>query len=320
MANFKRGLSPDTLPVVKEFFFNTDVGKMIKDMNDLDICIRDNYINIYKEGCSLLKYSPNDGNRAYEIHHKYISEPVEGRKYVYLDLKEGDLVSQDGKVSFIRDVLEKPNPYLRSYLSDSGKVGEKHAISAYLRSTNPRPFLLDLEIAYTEKDPDDGGSSAPRIDMACIDPVKNELLLIEVKIGGDPRVRLSKAHINKQDRDKDDAEFRVVEQMEKYKKFIYEQDTIKKNITKSYRTVANNYIDLELNSRFPGIESFSGKKILEDFGLEGKINPDPYLLLFTEGFNMVGPYGDNVEALKDRFDYVGEFHEGLMFRWQDKAE
>lgn len=318
MANFKRGLCPNTLPLVKDFFCNTAVGKKIKAMPDLDICIRDNYLNIYKEGCSLLKYSPNEGARAYEIHHKYISEPVDGKKYVYLELKEGDLVSQDGKVSFIRDVLEKPNSYLRSYLSDDGKVGEKHAISAYLRSANPRPFLLDLEIAYTKKDTGDERSSAPRIDMACIDPVKNELLLIEVKIGNDPRVKLSKSHLEKEDRDKNNAEFKVVEQMGKYKKFISDQDATKKNITNSYRTIALNYIELELNTRFPDTEEGSGEKILEDFGREGTVDPDPYLLLFTEGFNMVGPYGDNVTALNERFNCVGEFPEGLMFRWQEQ--
>jgi hypothetical protein len=95
MANFKRGLCSKTLPVVRDFFCNTDVGRKIKGMRDLDICIRDNYINIYKEGCSLLKFSPNESNREYEIHHNYISEPVKGKKYVFLKLENGDLVRSE---------------------------------------------------------------------------------------------------------------------------------------------------------------------------------------------------------------------------------
>ena len=310
---FQRGLNDKTCTKVKIFFDETDVGKTIKERPELDICIRDNYINVYNNGCSILKYCPNATTNIFNIHQKYLPQKIKDQKYAHLELKNGDLTtSPKTDFSFLHDIILEPNEKLKVYVEaeKNRKHGEKKYISDYLRNTESQPFMLDLEIAYSKEGAGTKKGSAPRIDLSCIDPASNTLQFIEVKTLSDSRVRLGKSHIDADLRDCTKEGFEVHEQINGYKKFLVENI---EQIQSSYRKIAQNYINIGLANRFPSGGGFSGREILEKFSREGTINSEPFLLLFLDGAKRKGKYGDNIEALKHSFENFQEFPDRYLF-------
>lgn len=72
---FSRGLRNGSFDKVNRFF-QSPVGRAIIDTQfegqpAFQICLRDNYFNVYWRGCSVLKYSPIAPNNTFLIHPKY---------------------------------------------------------------------------------------------------------------------------------------------------------------------------------------------------------------------------------------------------------
>lgn len=282
MRQFKRGIDKTGVSAAKEFF-ETRVGKEIKKNQQLQICIRDNYINVYWNGCSILKYSPiaSEGNK-YEIHKKYIDSDSIVNKNEKLELKDGDLV-WNNQESYIEKVLKNPpHKPLMDYLEAND---EKCYIAEYLKKKIPKPFLLDLEVAYTRKN-ENGKSVADRVDMAIISE-NLQLQLIEVKPDWNNALK-----------SKERGKQKIIDQMERYKEFIAKE---KPNIEASYKVVAQNYVDLKLYDRLPKLGVMSQEEVLEKFIKEGRVDPIPRLLVIKTGKSMEGRYGNHWEHLKEPF-------------------
>lgn len=278
---FKRGLSnPYALEATKEFL-SSEVGEIICNDQSIQLCIRDNYINIYYKGCSVLKYSPLARKNKYLIHSKYL-DGGDGETYVSLDLARGE---DSGKILQLLSNLDKP---LNQYI-----CGEKESLARYLLNPNQQPFLLDLEVAFVrERNQEEKARSttnrdyiADRIDMACIVKEDNNLILrlVEVKVYTDPRLRSS---IN--------GGQEVLNQMRHYRAFLKDQ---KVNIQTSYRNIADNYLGLNLLNKFPHVSEAAD--ILNSFRESGVVDLNPYLLIIGNKKNMKGKYGDHAQLLSE---------------------
>ncbi len=281
-ANFYRGLSPQAVTEVGKFLDSTEIGQHFKGNTDFQICIREDYINIYFRGCSIVNYDPLNGK--FSVHSKYLGK-TDSEKYVGLELKGGDL-SVDG-LSLLK-IANNPVKHFEKYIR-----GEKSSLAEYLgRST---PNLIDLEVAFTrEKGPQEKINKrkfvANRIDLAVItDDLK--LQLIEVKVDTDSRLR-----------SEIDGDQEILTQMGYYDNFITGEGL---DIIKSYKTVAQNILDLGLAHKVCSTVA-TAEKLLSAFSSSGTLDPTPYMLMVDTGKNPIGKKGVNHwDRLLKQFDTLG---------------
>ncbi|MGC2422788.1 MAG: hypothetical protein WA666_00315 [Nitrospirota bacterium] len=311
---FIRGITEEYISDVHSLI-NSDLfiknGDKILKGGDFQLCIRDNYINIYCKGCSVLKFSPKE-RRSYEIHKEYAKNgktdfAAKHKTNVYLEeIKEGnslkDLMQKETGFS-MKGLLADPankryiGPYVKG--TNSSKKGEKNLLSEYLKSENP--FLLDLEVAYSRKrtvkemENKTRDTVADRIDMARIvmDNHAPVLQLVEVKTATDSRVRSNP-----------EKEPEVVKQMRGYREFIKAQ---RSNILKSYATIAANYLSFALTDDFPTLDETNAIAILEKFSEAPILDEHPHLLIIGSRKQMMGKMGvDHYERLKDLLSDIGD--------------
>lgn len=271
---FKRGLDPKWLDSVSNFL-NSGPGKLLSEYKDSEghsyqICIRDNYINIYWKGCSIVKYNPKARKYFYKTHMKYLGQ--DSGSYAKLEMRDNDLKYK--QLSFMNDILSNPNRATKGYV-----VGEKEATVDYIRNREPEPFLLDLEVAFRrEREPNEITETgrkfvADRIDLAEIIILDGKLYLqlVEIKLDSNSEIRAM------------NQKPKVLSQMKKYKDFIKRE---RKALRESYRTIAENYIELDLTHKFPTLNGVKAKEILEDFSKNGEIWDEPLLLVVGSKENM----------------------------------
>ena len=266
LRDFKRGLDK-ALPLVKDFL-QTPVGRELSNTDGLHICIRDNYINVYKQGCSILRYSPLATDNVFLVHRKYLPSPASNGNadYARLELKDdgSDLTWDEGKrTSFRQDFLKSPNNKLAEYLAKES--GEKILLARFL--ADHMPILLDLEVAFSrrsERSDPPGKPVADRVDMALLDAsgAKPVLRLVEYKLASDGRLR-------------SEGRPEVLKQMSHYAEFLTGKN--RPHILESYKTVAANYLELGLLNLFP--KALGSKAVLEAFIKDGVLDLVPQLLI-----------------------------------------
>ena len=77
-TNFGRGLDQGFVKKLNELYDQSDSWwRALVDDDDLFLAVRDNYINVYYLGCSLLKltWKPGSGDVVGETHYKYLLRP-----------------------------------------------------------------------------------------------------------------------------------------------------------------------------------------------------------------------------------------------------
>lgn len=294
--HFKRGIDKSALEGAKAFFSSTLGRKILtarhNGLNPFHVCIRDNYFNVYWNGCSVLKFSPNalEGKNTYTIHDKYV-HGENGKAATYLSLEPKLQLSLDDLAtltrkdwSFVRDIIgpacDKNGdiPCLENYASrKNGKSPkEKSLLKSYLAGKE-KPFLLDLEVAFTRLN-DENKPVADRIDMAEVVYVNNApvLRLVEVKASDDSRLRARDPNVLLKSSKK------IMHQMERYQKFIHDENSPDNlRIQKSYRTVAANMLKLGFAEYMAGIGERTAAEVLHDFAERGVIDPRPHLLVLA---------------------------------------
>jgi hypothetical protein len=332
MSEFKRGLNDKALQLVDEFL-KSKVGIRIIEKKDMFICIRDNYINVYLNGCSLLKYAPLATKNKFLIHHKYLElEPLKSdNPYLPLKYVDGDL-EYNGK-SYIKDVIDNPSDGLKHHITnadDAKEPGEKALLAKLISNAVPRPFLIDLEVAFTRERTSEElaiahikketatnsidkvikNTVADRIDLAVLAKSNGRLVLrmIEVKIDYDGRLK-SRAE-GKQE---------ILNQMDNYKtKFLKAQS---QSIITSYKRVAENYKFLGITNMFSGSNpAHTLQQFIDNCEISiDKNDPslvldmDPHLLLILspneENSNRITE--DHLQKLQSKF-------KGPMAMWSTK--
>jgi hypothetical protein len=266
--NFRRGLDPEAFYAI-ERFLGSEVGMLISLNTNYQICIRDQYINVYKNGCSLLRYEPLK-RKPFSIHKKYLDSISGKNSYVGLTEKAGDLIGPEGE-SFRMLILDEKGTFFKAKTEEKG---EKYWLAKYLSREAQKPFLIDLEIAFSNShhnQPFKRDYVADRIDLAEVSmegstPV---IHLVEVKIDTDPRIRSSRPGGQE-----------VLLQMEKYQRFI---DNQKKNLENSFSLIASNYCDLGLQGMFPDLDGISSSDVLLAIAKNVQIHSQPKLLVVRTG-------------------------------------
>ncbi len=281
--SFKRGMNPKVLERANIFFKTLIAQKLLAEgIHNYQICIRDNYINIYWKGCSVLRYHPNSKS-PFRIHYKYTdlaseADQFEGKDpYIKLKLSNdgNDLVSQSGWR--FSGLLE--NPF--AYISQRHISGEKESIQKYLGAMfkNKDIFLIDLEIAFRRGRTEDERIKsvtgrkyvADRIDLARIEMVDGlpYLVLTEVKLVRDSRLKAEK-----------DSPPEIIAQMIHYREFLQHES----QIIETYKLVAANYLHFIHQKAFPekfftSFQNIQGIKILELCQNSLRLRKQPELLI-----------------------------------------
>jgi len=292
---FKRGIDEKYQKKAQEFW-ESKIGKEIiacdnKNRKQFQVCIRDNYFNVYWQGCSVLKYTLNATVRTYMIHHKYVGVKTCNKSDPYVNIvkRSDDLIYLENNWSFRENILipAQENGYISCVADYVGKVkgnnfkGEKKGLADYLNQE--KPCWLDLEIAFSrEKEPEKikrRKTIADRIDLVRIVIEKDNiptLQLVEVKLATDGRLKKKKG----------DPE--IFYQMKRYKRDLIDKQ--KGNLLESYKKVAENMLDYNL--------IHNKANWVERFITEGRIDDQPYLLVLGDISGLKkGKWGDHWEKI-----------------------
>jgi len=275
--DFKRGITdPRAIEVVKAFL-KTKVGKKLCELigeRKVIACIRNNYLDFYISGCVILTYKPLASKNIYKIHRKYLPKEclndLESDKN-YISLTQSgncdDLIIEGVEVfSFYRQILDKPNFQLASYIEATGQksFSEKLGIHTYINSSDQwkDKALIDLEVAFSISI-NDKRPCAKRVDLAWLESNEGKavLRLVEVKVDTDSRLRSSKGSPE------------VLRQMNEYAFFIDQQ---KDHIIESYKCVSKNFCE-----DFSQLLHQKNKDLIEQFSNQQDhiVIPEPSLLV-----------------------------------------
>ena len=156
---FKRGLDPDFIEHLNEMYDSGNWWRNLVDNKELFLAIRDNSINIYYCGCSLIKlrWNKQQKNHHSEIHYKYLLRPTIQPSSKYIEIIDGTPCFPEDMMSLFLEDINDIETLKRGATPYAGneKTGVHDAI---LENSN----VLDIEIAIKEE------SSARRVDIAAI--------------------------------------------------------------------------------------------------------------------------------------------------------
>jgi hypothetical protein len=171
---------------------------------------KDNYINVYSNGGSLLKLYYSKGFKG-EIHFEYV--PIESRKtYIPFAFKDNYIELETSKVglgfagtdNFSDKGIENLQNRIEKFFPPSSEKG----IQADFVLKNSA--FLDTEFQYNSEDK----SKRIRFDLVWVDEKSHKLYVVELKTISDPRLYYNGNNLDSSSDDKIDA------QLKKYRGFI----------------------------------------------------------------------------------------------------
>jgi hypothetical protein len=231
---FKRGISDGFVQALKKW---KHWDEIIKD-HDLFVAIRNKYINIYFQGCSLFKASYNEG-LVVKTHYKYLVRPNLQNPYVSWVGDSPALEDLANKILVDRFDLGSLKTSSRWY-GEPEKAGLHRILK---RNTN----VVDVEVALSpesevETDSDDritkGKRVADRIDFAAVQKKEGRACIVffEAKRFDNGELRSQR------------GEPRVFGQIRNYGEFINNNAP---GIKTSYGRVCKNLVDLAPDRTHP---------------------------------------------------------------------
>lgn len=266
MANptFKRGLSPDFVDHLNELYTAGGWWRNLVDDEELFLAVRDNYVNFYFRGCSVLKlgWRPRKKEIKGEIHYKYLLKPsIKGSPYAKFG-ERGLKLPTEPRSMFVDDLTDV-NELKRAVkrYADAEKSGVHNVV---MNGKNPN--VLDLEIAISK------GKSAPRVDLAALhddtdQPRTVRLVFYEAKHFKNEELRSSTSQIP------------VVDQIDEYSTLI---NINRDALLESYLRICCNLFELK------GVSQQNGRRhqILRDIATKSKkLKIDDHARLIAFGFD-----------------------------------
>ena len=219
MSTFNRGLDDAFVEALNQEYDKGGWWRRFVCDQDVFLAIRENYVNVYYRGCSLLKIEFKDRAIVGQIHYKYLLCPSTPNKYVKVE--DGRASLDDMESWFLTDVndIDSLKKAVEPYAGDE-KTGIQDILKANFN-------ILDVEIAFGK---DESESGAPRLDFAALQDSGDgvmKVVFFEAKRFGDDKA------LRKQDAEKPE----VVKQIETYQcKLRANRDAI----IESYCRVCNN--------------------------------------------------------------------------------
>ena len=276
---FKRGLNAEFVDYLNELYSAGGWWRNLVDDQELFLAIRDDSINFYFRGCSILKLDWLHGKKeiAGQIHYKYLLKPsIKGSPYIKV-LKSrvnlpADLESLflDGLDNFLdrRDDVEELKRAVKRY-ADAEKSGVHNVVMS-----GKNPNVLDLEIAISI------GKAASRVDLAALHEDTGQPGIVKL-------VFYEAKHFKNQELRSSTDRIPVVKQMKGYSKLINQNYSA---LLQSYRQVCCNLFKLE----GVGQQKDQRHRILQDLATGSKklrIDDQPRLIVF--GFDEDQSKGTN---------------------------
>jgi len=172
---------------------------LTKNDNNFNVQIRPNSINVYYKMANFLKIVNN--NPVAEIHYKFI--PTQSDKdYVRIDFND-NIASLKSNIDIVTDDILNDNNIekIKKIIEKYNSKGEKGYQSDLIKENYN--IVLDAEIA---------SKKYGRIDIMIYNEMTDEIIAVEFKVITDSRL------FNKE----------IVEQLERYKNFMSNKDTIRK--------------------------------------------------------------------------------------------
>lgn len=275
MAKFQRALSKELETALRELAAMEDSNwwKDVLDCKDLLLAVRGGYLNAYKAGQSIFKIGPEIVNckPRVKIHYKYLVKP---------NLEENPYIEFDGE-HFAVDPAEvvqtgyQSSETLRNLINTAARFSgeEKRGIAQIV---GKEPKVVDVEIAFTRSGDPGKRSTAPRMDLAVLVPWKSEgarLVFCEAKCADNVELwKLEKQNVG------DKPRIAVVSQIEKYQKFISEND---KAVNEAYVSVCKTLIGLHDQKWNRKLDPLI--KHVADQPTSLTIHPHVYLLVYAYG-------------------------------------
>src|SRR5216684_2617381 len=137
---FDRNLSPDFVIALNREYEKQGWWHVLANHEDTLIAIRDNYLNVYRNGCSIAKveYEAN-GNLAVSVHYKFLLKKKITKPYISCGNGSPD-IKDPGKI-FISSLGDIDNII---YWTDTLGGVEKIGVHRVIRDN---PNVVDTEIA-----------------------------------------------------------------------------------------------------------------------------------------------------------------------------
>ena len=252
---FSRGISDYFVSALNDEYRKDGWWRNIADDRETFLAIRDDYVNVYYRGCSLLLLKLNGNGLEGSVDYKYLLRP-----------------DSQGANRSIKVVDGKPD--LRQYssrflLDDLANVNDlKRAVEPYAKEEKTgvhdiilgNPNVVDVEVAISD------GGRVRRIDMAALHKVSQgfEIRFYEAKPFSDKRLRAEEGMPE------------VIDQINTYDGLLKAQRT---DIEKSYLQVCRNLSALDgVAERRP--ECHKLRKEIARESVQLHINTEPRLLVF----------------------------------------
>ena len=295
MGKFKRGLSQAFIAALNAKYDQEDSQasdgrswwRRLADDPELCLGIRDESLNVYHKGNSLLRLTYPKRSLHAEIHYKYLLAP--SRPHSYITLVDGKSAAPPDETYFLHD-LRTLTPARLKRASDPYTSQEKQGVHAILRSN---PNIIDIEIAVEGEPKKEGSESkqkVKRIDFATLTtkPGEVEMVFFEAKLFANAELR-----------SRGKKKSPVVDQIESYERLL---DKHHEAIEYEYRNACANLIGLKGKGLSARLLAAAG---LVCAGKPITVNKRPRLVIFgfdedqRDGANWKRDYEKLVEQLGD---------------------
>ena len=226
MSLFNRGLDDAFVTAFNKEYDRGGWLSALVDDKEVFLAIRENYVNFYYRGCSLLRMNLEAGALVGEIHYKYLLQP--DRKRPYVKVKDGrPNLSTNTKSWFFRD-LDDIGAVKR--VAKHYAVEEKVGVYDILRAN---PNIVDVEISFGTSQTETSPQQTRSLDFVALQEFGTEarLVFFEAKLFSNHKAL----------RKKGDAAPEVVRQIEEYS---HELELNQQAIIESYRRVCENVMAL----------------------------------------------------------------------------
>lgn len=258
MGIFKRGLSTAFVERLNEEYRNGSWWQRIADDPQLFIAIRDEYLNVYWKGNSLLRLRMEEGALIGESHYKYLLRPDCANPYIPI---VGGRPTMGNPADFFFNDISEITALKRAADVYAGE--EKTGVHKIVMSNLN---IIDVEIAFSTANEKSGARVAQRIDFAALKKEASAwtLALYEAKAFSNPELRSSGDGVP------------VLKQIEGYKQFLR---AAKPEMTDSYRRVCGNFLALHgVNKRLGNLKH--GLKEIADGLCDFRVSEDVRLVVF----------------------------------------
>jgi hypothetical protein len=279
---FKRGISDE---FERALLASKQWGIIVAD-KDLYFAMRNEYVNVYYEGCSIFKISFERQQLRFETHYKYLVHPHMKKPYI-MWRETGNRIKDRMDKIFIETLDTKLLKKAASYYAGAEKTG----VHKLLQCNNN---IIDVEIAFSsateneqdiEDELDASRPHADRIDFAALRVIeaKSRIVFFEAKHFDNSALR-SGSEIAPP----------VIEQIERYEKLIEGKE---EKIKDSYRRVCKNLHTLAPDRWHDVVKQVVGNKV--------ELTVDPKVRLVVFGFDADGKHGKIWKEHKDRLTVSG---------------